>query len=70
MRGADVQQGGLFSYVSEESWIPANHPLRAVRTADRGEGGAQGASVAMSRPDRGATRPWTCTVSGTRTRRT
>ena len=32
MRGADVQQGGLFSYVSVESRIPANHPLRAVRT--------------------------------------
>lgn len=30
MRGADVQQGGLFSYVSVESRIPANHPLRAV----------------------------------------
>jgi hypothetical protein len=32
MRGADVQQGGLFSHVSVESRIPANHPLRAVRT--------------------------------------
>jgi hypothetical protein len=32
MREADVQQGGLFSYVSVESRIPANHPLRAVRT--------------------------------------
>lgn len=32
MRGADVQQGGLFSYVSVESRIPANHPLRGVRT--------------------------------------
>jgi len=32
MRGADVQQGGLFSYVSVEDRIPANHPLRAVRT--------------------------------------
>jgi len=31
MRGADVQQGGLFSYVSMERRIPANHPLRAVR---------------------------------------
>jgi|APFre7841882724_1041349.scaffolds.fasta_scaffold33818_1 hypothetical protein len=25
-------QGGLFSYVSVESRIPANHPLRAVRS--------------------------------------
>ena len=31
MRGTDVQQGGLFSYVSVEDRIPANHPLRAVR---------------------------------------
>ena len=31
MRGADVQQGGLFSYVPVESRIPANHPLRSVR---------------------------------------
>lgn len=31
MRGADVQQSGLFSYMSVESRIPANHPLRAVR---------------------------------------
>jgi transposase len=31
MRGADVQQGGLFSYVSLEGRIPADHPLRAVR---------------------------------------
>jgi transposase len=32
MRGTDVQQSGLFSYVSVESRVPANHPLRAVRT--------------------------------------
>ena len=31
MRGADVQQRGMFSYVSVESRIPANHPLRSVR---------------------------------------
>jgi len=31
MRGADVQQGGLFSYVSVESRVPASRPLRAVR---------------------------------------
>jgi hypothetical protein len=31
MRGTDVAQGGLFGYVSVESRIPANHPLRAVR---------------------------------------
>jgi transposase len=31
MRGTDVQQGGLFSYVSLEDRIPSDHPLRAVR---------------------------------------
>ena len=31
MRGTDVQQSGLFSYVSLEDRIPAEHPLRAVR---------------------------------------
>lgn len=31
MRGTDVQQSGLFSYVSVEDRVPANHPLRAVR---------------------------------------
>ena len=32
MRGADVEQGSMFSYVSVESRVPANHPLRAMRT--------------------------------------
>ena len=31
MRGSFQDQGGLFSYVSPESRIPANHPLRKVR---------------------------------------
>lgn len=31
MRGTDIQQAGLFSYVSLEDRIPADHPLRAVR---------------------------------------
>jgi transposase len=31
MRGTDVQQSGLFSYVSLEARVPADHPLRAVR---------------------------------------
>ena len=32
MRGTDVQQSGMFSYVSLESRVPAAHPQRAVRT--------------------------------------
>lgn len=31
MRGADVHQEGLFSYVSPESRIPKQYPLRAIR---------------------------------------
>jgi transposase len=32
MRGADEQPGYLFSYVSAETRVPAEHPLRGVRT--------------------------------------
>lgn len=31
MRGTDIQQSGMFSYVSLESRVPTTHPLRAVR---------------------------------------
>ena len=31
MRGADGQQAGMFSYVSPERRIPADHPLRPIR---------------------------------------
>lgn len=31
MRGAFVDQGGLFSYISPEARVPARHPLRRVR---------------------------------------
>ena len=32
MRGGDKRQDGLFSYASLEARVPANRPLRAVRT--------------------------------------
>jgi transposase len=32
MRGADEQQGAVFSYVNAEQRIAANHPLRQIRT--------------------------------------
>ena len=36
MRGQDTQQGAMFSDVSLEDRIPADHPLRAIRVmADR-----------------------------------
>jgi hypothetical protein len=31
MRGADVEQGTLFSVVTLESRVPADHPLRKIR---------------------------------------
>jgi transposase len=31
MRGAFVDQGGLFSYISPEARVPASHPLRKMR---------------------------------------
>ena len=31
MRGADVQQAGMFSYVSLEERVPADHPIRKLR---------------------------------------
>ena len=32
MRGTDLQQGGMFSYVSLEERVPKGHPLRRIRT--------------------------------------
>jgi transposase len=31
MRGTDVQQGAMFSYVSLESRVPVSHPLRGIK---------------------------------------
>src|SRR5262245_44592137 len=31
MRGADEQSGAMFSYLSPEQRVPADHPLRAIR---------------------------------------
>jgi hypothetical protein len=31
MRGAFVDQGGLFSYIAPEARMPSNHPLRKIR---------------------------------------
>jgi transposase len=35
MRGAFRDQGGLFSYISPEARVPANHPLRKIRALVR-----------------------------------
>jgi len=31
MRGADLQTGSLFSYLSPDALVPRDHPLRAIR---------------------------------------
>ena len=31
MRGTFADQGGLFSYISPEARVPADHPLRKIR---------------------------------------
>ena len=31
MRGDDLQQAGMFSYLSPEQRVPQDHPLRAIR---------------------------------------
>ena len=31
MRGTFLDQGRLFSYISPEARVPANHPLRKIR---------------------------------------
>jgi transposase len=31
MRGNDIQQGAMFSYLSPEQRVPADHPLRPIR---------------------------------------
>src|SRR6516164_9819457 len=34
MRGTDTQQSSMFSYLSPEERVPANHPLRPIRLMD------------------------------------
>lgn len=43
MRGGDEQTGALFSYVSCEARVPADHPLQLIRAASD-----QGAHVARA----------------------
>ncbi len=31
MRGTDLRQEGMFSYVSPEARVPQDHPLRPIR---------------------------------------
>ncbi|HEY6807106.1 MAG TPA: hypothetical protein VI306_26245 [Pyrinomonadaceae bacterium] len=36
MRGDDLQQAGMFSYLSPEQRVPQDHPLRAAARRHRG----------------------------------
>jgi hypothetical protein len=33
MRSADIQQLGMFSYVSVDARVPADHPIRKLRVS-------------------------------------
>src|SRR5580765_2189498 len=46
MRGPDEQTGALFSYLSPEALVPADHPLRAIR--DRVNAALRDMSLAFS----------------------
>ena len=48
MRGAFVEQGGLFSYIAPEARVPANHPLRKIRELVRGVLGELNRSLGRS----------------------
>lgn len=51
MRGDDVQQAAMFSYVSPEQRVPSDHPLRAIRElTDRALGGLSATFDAMYSP--------------------
>jgi transposase len=52
MRGKDAQQSALFSYVSLEDRVPADHPLRAIRRmADAALRGLDGRFAALYAAD-------------------
>ena len=58
MRGDDEQSGHLFSYLSPEQRVPADHPLRPIRADDgRGVGPVVVALRAALRADRPAVGP-------------
>ena len=49
MRGAFVDQGGLFSYIAPEARVPANHPLRKIRELVRDVLGELNRSLSLGR---------------------
>ena len=55
MRGEDVQQYAMYSYLSPEQRVPANHPLRAIREIT--DGVLKGLSKFFARMDARRGRP-------------
>jgi hypothetical protein len=49
MRGVFSDQGRLFSYISPEARVPANHPLRKIRKLVRDVLGELNRSLAVAR---------------------
>lgn len=48
MRGTDIQQLGVFSYISVEERVPSDHPLRGIRAiVDRALKDLDGVLAAM-----------------------
>lgn len=53
MRGSDLQQDGLFSYVSTETRVPRNHPLRKLQVVVNGILASMSAEIAPLYADTG-----------------
>jgi transposase len=56
MRGAFMDQGGLFSYIAPEARVPVNHPLRKIRELVRDVLGELNRSLGRLYASEG--RPW------------
>ncbi len=49
MRGQDNDQGAMFSYITLEQRIPADHPLRAIRALTAHSGASIGSWTSCTR---------------------
>jgi len=60
MRGADVTQDSMFSYLPLEGYVPKDHPLRPIREIVNTALREPGTQPCVSRYRSGATRWRTC----------
>ena len=59
MRGDDEQTSHMFSYVSPEQRVPADHPLRAIRAlTDEALRSLSRRFAALVRGNKCSSRPW------------